>query len=232
MLFDAFLWRNLHLVLSWKKFFKCGEIAWKGLLVSLVHPSCPVTSHLAKGLNCTYIHINVVSYSMHEVTRIFLGAASILSNGTVYSRVGTACVAMMAHAFHVPVLVCCEAYKFHERVQLNFICFNELGDPDVILKVPGTTEINYLSDWTSSENLQLLNLICDITPSNYISMIITDYGMGKALNSYQGHIVKVTSLSVGLRSQNWKNCDGGFHQTSFYSQDWSVVARMQAENTL
>ncbi|XP_021760026.1 translation initiation factor eIF-2B subunit delta-like isoform X1 [Chenopodium quinoa] len=132
---------------------------------------------VAKGVNCTYTHINAVSYTMHEVTRVFLGAASVLSNGTVYSRVGTACVAMVAHAFHVPVLVCCEAYKFHERVQLDSICFNELGDPDAILKVPGRREINYLKDWTSNENLQLLNLMYDTTPSDYISMIITDYGM-------------------------------------------------------
>jgi translation initiation factor eIF-2B subunit delta len=80
-----------------------------------------------KGLNCTYTHINAVSYIMHEVTRVFLGAESILSNGTVYSRVGTASVAMVAHASRVPVIVCCEAYKFHERVQLDSICSNELG---------------------------------------------------------------------------------------------------------
>ena len=80
-----------------------------------------------KGLNCTYTHINAISYIMHEVTRVFLGASSVLSNGTVYSRAGTACIAMVAHAFHVPVLVCCEAYKFHERVQLDSICSNELG---------------------------------------------------------------------------------------------------------
>ncbi|XP_057524239.1 uncharacterized protein LOC130803993 isoform X1 [Amaranthus tricolor] len=129
---------------------------------------------VARGLNCTYTHINAVSYIMHEVTGVFLGAAAILSNGTVHSRVGTACVAMVAHAFHVPVLVCCEAYKFHERVQLDSICFNELGDADAILKVSGRREINYLS---GSENLQLLNLMYDTTPSDYISMIITDYGM-------------------------------------------------------
>uniref|UniRef100_A0A7N0VME4 Translation initiation factor eIF2B subunit delta n=1 Tax=Kalanchoe fedtschenkoi TaxID=63787 RepID=A0A7N0VME4_KALFE len=132
---------------------------------------------VGKGITCTYTHINAVSYVMHEVTRVFLGAASILSNGTVYSRVGTACVAMVAHAFHVPVIVCCEAYKFHERVQLDSICFNELGDPDVISKVRGRKDINYLKDWSSSENLQLLNLIYDATPADYISMIITDYGM-------------------------------------------------------
>jgi len=80
-----------------------------------------------KGLTCTYTHINAVSFIMHEVTRVFLGTSSVLSNGTVYSGVGTACVAMVAHAFHVPVIVCCEAFKLHERVQLDSICSNELG---------------------------------------------------------------------------------------------------------
>ncbi|KAJ6402649.1 hypothetical protein OIU84_014703 [Salix udensis] len=132
---------------------------------------------VGKGINCTYTHINAISYIMHEVTRVFLGASSVLSNGTVYSRVGTACVAMVAHSFHVPVLVCCEAYKFHERVQLDSICSNELGDPDVISKVRGREDINFLDGSSNSAILQLLNLIYDATPSDYVSMIITDYGM-------------------------------------------------------
>jgi len=131
---------------------------------------------VAKGINCTYTHINAISYIMHEVTRVFLGASSILSNGTVYSRVGTASVAMVAHAFGVPVLVCCEAYKFHERVQLDSICANELGDPDVMLKVPGKAD-DHLKNWADNANLQLLNLTYDATPHDYVSMIITDYGM-------------------------------------------------------
>ncbi|KAJ1393596.1 NagB/RpiA transferase-like [Sesbania bispinosa] len=132
---------------------------------------------VAKGLNCTYTHINAISYIMHEVTRVFLGASSILCNGTVYSRVGTACVAMVAHAFRVPVLICCEAYKFHERVQLDSICSNELGDPDAVAMVPGRTDVNYLHNWTNEGNLQLLNLMYDATPSDYVSAIITDHGM-------------------------------------------------------
>ncbi|TYJ21142.1 hypothetical protein E1A91_A08G044600v1 [Gossypium mustelinum] len=130
-----------------------------------------------KGLSCTYTHVNAVSCIMQDVTRVFLGASSVLSNGTVYSRVGTACVAMVAQAFRVPVLVCCEAYKFHERVQLDSICFNELGNPDAISKVQGREEINYLDGFVNQENLQLLNLIYDATPSDYVSMVITDYGM-------------------------------------------------------
>ncbi|XP_038685762.1 translation initiation factor eIF-2B subunit delta-like isoform X2 [Tripterygium wilfordii] len=132
---------------------------------------------VGRGLSCTYTHINAVSYIMHEVTRVFLGAASVLTNGTVFSRVGTASIAMVAHAFRVPVLVCCEAYKFHERVQLDSICSNELGDPDAISKVYGRQDINVLDHWANSENLQLLNLMYDAMPSDYVSMIITDYGM-------------------------------------------------------
>ncbi|KAE9464015.1 hypothetical protein C3L33_04189, partial [Rhododendron williamsianum] len=139
---------------------------------------------VGKGLSCTYTHINAVSYIMPEVTRVFLGAASVLSNGTVYSRVGTACVAMVAHAFQVPVLICCEAYKFHERVQLDSICSNELGNPDIISKVPGRMHVNHLDNWTNKENLQLLNLLYDATPSDYISMIITDYGMELASKAH------------------------------------------------
>ena len=35
---------------------------------------------------------------MYEVTRVFLGASAVLSNGIVYARVGIACVAIVAHA--------------------------------------------------------------------------------------------------------------------------------------
>ncbi|XP_020571847.1 translation initiation factor eIF-2B subunit delta-like isoform X2 [Phalaenopsis equestris] len=130
-----------------------------------------------KGINCTYTHINAISYIMHDVTRVFLGASSVLSNGTVYARVGTACIAMVAHAFQVPVLICCEAYKFHERILLDSICSNELGDPDVIIKVHAETDLNPLRKLVDNGNLQLLNLIYDATPSDYISMIVTEHGM-------------------------------------------------------
>ncbi|KAL6847191.1 hypothetical protein ACP4OV_023044 [Aristida adscensionis] len=143
------------------------NLAGQGLLRRLV----------AKGISCTYTHLNAVSYIMHDVTRVFLGASSVLSNGTVYSRVGTASVAMVAHAFDVPVLVCCEAYKFHERVQLDSICSNELGDPDAISRVPGDKNLSHLKNWIDLSNLQLLNLKYDVTPTDYVSVLITEYGM-------------------------------------------------------
>jgi translation initiation factor eIF-2B subunit delta len=43
------------------------------------------------------------------------------------SQVGTAQVSLIAKTHNVPVLVCCETYKFCERVQTDSFVFNELG---------------------------------------------------------------------------------------------------------
>jgi translation initiation factor eIF-2B subunit delta len=49
------------------------------------------------------------------------------SNGAVFSRAGTALVSMMARERDVPVIVCCETYKFSEGVMLDGFMRNELG---------------------------------------------------------------------------------------------------------
>ena len=58
---------------------------------------------------------------------MFLGAHALLANGYVKSRVGSSLIAMMANSFNVPVLVCCETYKFYDRVQTDSFVSNELG---------------------------------------------------------------------------------------------------------
>lgn len=63
-----------------------------------------------------------------EATKVFFGAHSIHANGAVYSRAGTALVALFAHERHVPVLVCCETYKYSEGVILDSFTKNELGE--------------------------------------------------------------------------------------------------------
>ena len=61
------------------------------------------------------------------MSKVFLGAHALLANGYVKSRVGSSMVAMMAQAFNVPVLVCCETYKFCDRVQTDSFVCNELS---------------------------------------------------------------------------------------------------------
>jgi len=65
---------------------------------------------------------------------VFLGAHALLANGYVKSRVGSSMVAMMAQASNVPVLVCCETYKFCDRVQTDSFVSNELSKKIVNLR--------------------------------------------------------------------------------------------------
>jgi len=124
-----------------------------------------------RGISCTYVLISALSYVMAEVTKVMLGASAMLSNGNVVSRVGTASVALMANQCKVPVLVCCETYKFSEKVMLDSICNNELGDPDEISKSSKS-----LSEWRDVKDMKLLNLVYDLTPIDLITLVVTELG--------------------------------------------------------
>lgn len=142
------------------------------------------------GIRCSYVLISAISYVIKEVSKVFLGAHALLANGYVKSRVGSSMVAMMAQASNVPVLVCCETYKFYDRVQTDSFVSNELSDPDDL--VPLTRESpDVLSDWRDVNSLHLLNLVYDVTPPHFVSMVITEVGM-----------IPCTSVPVVLRVQN------------------------------
>ena len=70
---------------------------------------------------------NIKFYAL-QVTKVFLGAHALLANGFVTSRIGSSEVALVARAYNIPVLVCCETYKFCDRVQTDSFVFNELGN--------------------------------------------------------------------------------------------------------
>lgn len=118
---------------------------------------------LAVGIPCEYVHLNGLSFALGSATKAILGAGSVLSNGAVLARAGTATVAMATAATHIPVIVCCETHKFHERVQLDSITHNELGDPEEILH-------------SDLGTLGALNLVYDVSPAEYISVVVTEVG--------------------------------------------------------
>eukprot|EP00798_Chlamydomonas_sp_ICE-L_P031984 gene31984-33910_t len=133
---------------------------------------------LAAGIPCSYSFINALSYSIQEV---FLGAGAVMSNGSVVGRAGSAAIAMMAQQSNKPqsnkpVLICCESYKFHERVLLDSITFNELGDPEAVARVAGSASAG-LEGWKEHPRLGLLNLKYDTMPAEYVTMIVTEFGM-------------------------------------------------------
>lgn len=154
------------------------------------------------GINCTYTLIHALSYAIRDATKVYLGAHAMLSNGRLYSRVGTAAVAMYAKEFEVPVIVCCESIKFTDKVGLDSIVTNELGMagplqlifkcvvysfilfsntalPDDLTNLSITRYQPYvgkLSKWRDIPNLNILNIMYDVTPAENITLVITEYG--------------------------------------------------------
>ncbi|OCT79219.1 hypothetical protein XELAEV_18030315mg, partial [Xenopus laevis] len=127
------------------------------------------------GIQCTYIMIPAISYILPEVSKLFLGAHALLANGYVMSRVGTSQIALVAKAHNVPVPVCCETYKFCEKVQIDSFVSNELDNPEeLILSRKGRCP---LRNWHKNLSLQLLNLVYDVTPPDLVDLVITDIGM-------------------------------------------------------
>ncbi|KAL4788828.1 hypothetical protein BDV19DRAFT_375098 [Aspergillus venezuelensis] len=169
------------------------------------------------GLEVQYSLISGISHAIKDATKVFLGAHAMTSNGRLYSRVGTALVAMSAKeragGVEIPVIVCCETVKFTDRVSLDSIVVNEIADADELVITqkphqltdlpdpagapqpepkkggkaaakPSESESNTkskdsdspLADWRDTPNLQLLNLLYDATPAEYVDMVVTEMG--------------------------------------------------------
>lgn len=169
---------------------------------------CQVVYSLISGLTDTL--------EQNSVTKCFLGASGMLGNGGLYSRCGSAMVAMMAKAYKIPVLVLAETVKFTAKMAVDSLSLNEVGDADALVErrekqtltsdsVPAKQDDNkgkkgggggkkkaandddkeqdtdaaensVLSSWRDQPNLYLLNLMYDVTPKEYLDMVICELG--------------------------------------------------------
>jgi len=148
------------------------------------------TSLMNAGLEVEYVPYSGIAHAVRDATLVLLGAHSMLSNGRLQSRVGTASVAMQAHKSDIPVIVCCESVKFSDKVALDSIVLNEVAPSEELLlassAVPPIVErdsedkessrVKTLQDWKDIPGLQILNLMYDVTPAEYIRMVICEYG--------------------------------------------------------
>ncbi|KAF3384315.1 putative translation initiation factor eIF-2B subunit delta [Penicillium rolfsii] len=169
------------------------------------------------GLDVQYSLVHGISHAIKDATKVFLGAHAMTSNGRLYSRVGTALVAMSAKeragGVEVPVIVCCETVKFTDRVALDSIVVNEIADADELVSAQPLQQVtglvdpevptkadnkkggkgassapkpdpsaslnpspSPLSNWKENPNLQLLNIMYDVTPAEYVDMVVTEMG--------------------------------------------------------
>lgn len=198
---------------------KCAESDAESVASSAMGQSL-----LTSRLKIHYVLLNLLSSPILEhVDCVFLGAHSMLSNGQLYSRVGTALIAMMCHSRNIPVLTCCESIKFSDKVQLDSVTTNELADSDDLVdalmskepprkkcfaleqfikqceeekneklsqskgkqsqkaKVGGEeaqvdSSQSPLKDWKKIDNLNILNIMYDLTPPEFIKKVVTEFG--------------------------------------------------------
>ncbi|KAJ7276142.1 eukaryotic translation initiation factor 2B delta subunit [Mycena haematopus] len=132
-------------------------VSWTLSNDSLLPPPPPIP--------CTYALLPALPSLITEATTVVLGAHSLHSNGAVFSRAGTALVAMMAKQHSVPVLVCCETYKFSEGVMLDGFGKNELA-PSHLFQTSA-----------QAPNLEILNPLYDLTPPSSITAVVTEVGL-------------------------------------------------------
>lgn len=105
------------------------QTQWTTITRSLIRSSGKKLLHRlsAAGIECTYLLLPATGAVIRQVSKVFVGAHSLHANGAVSSRAGTAMVAMIAKAHSIPVLVCCETYKYTPGIQLDSFSKNELG---------------------------------------------------------------------------------------------------------
>ncbi|KAJ3432706.1 translation initiation factor eif-2b [Anaeramoeba flamelloides] len=126
------------------------------------------------GIKCTFCELNAISYIIKEVTKVFIGVAVILSNGSAVGRIGTAIVAMIAKSSRVPVIVCCPSFKLSKKVQLDSLVSNEHGDPQKVLTTKNSKSVKIQN---LPSDMDVVCLLWDVTPINFISLVITEYGL-------------------------------------------------------
>lgn len=118
-----------------------------------------------EGIPATLIVDSAVRFFMKQIDKVIVGADSIASNGALINKIGTSQVALAADEARVLFLVAAETYKFHpetligELVEIEERDLKEVADPK---DFPG---------------VRIRNPAFDVTPPEYIDLIITEKGV-------------------------------------------------------
>lgn len=134
----------------------------------------------------TLIVDSAARYFMKKIDKFVVGADSIAANGAVVNKIGTSQIALAAHEARVPTFVAAESYKFHpstlvgELIKIEERDPNEIVDPD---EYPG---------------LEIRNPAFDVTPSDYIDLIITERGVIPPEAAYE---ILQEHFELGLESE-------------------------------
>ncbi len=119
------------------------------------------------GIKTNFIVDSAVRSFINEVDLVIVGADAVTVNGAVVNKIGTSQVAHTAHEARVNVLVAAETYKFAPRtifgelIQIEERDGNEVLPDEIARTLP---------------NVTVRNPAFDVTPAEYIDLIVTEAG--------------------------------------------------------
>ncbi len=126
------------------------------------------------GIPVTVITDNMAGHFMHlgRVDCVIVGADRIAANGDVANKIGTYSVAVLAKENNVPFFVAAPVSTLDLSIPDGSRIPIEERDPDEVRKIRDVP--------VTSPGARVENPAFDVTPSRYVSAIITDRGVARA----------------------------------------------------
>ncbi len=119
------------------------------------------------GIKTNFIVDSAVRSYIHDVDLVIVGADAVTVNGAVVNKIGTSQVAHTAAEARVGVLVAAETYKFAPQTIMGDLIRIEERQPNEVL----ADEIA-----RTLPNVTVRNPAFDVTPAEYIDLIVTEQG--------------------------------------------------------
>jgi len=121
------------------------------------------------GIPVIYVVDSAARHYMKMTDKVVMGADSITVNGAVINKIGTALIALTAKEHRVWTMIAAETYKFHPETMLGQLVEIEMRDPHEVIPK------EELETWP--KNIEVWNPAFDVTPPEYIDVIITERGI-------------------------------------------------------
>ncbi len=120
------------------------------------------------GIDVALIVDSAVRLYMNRVNTTIVGADAISSNGALINKIGTSTVALVAKEARTLFFVAAETYKFSPETMVGELIEIEERDLEEVIDREELEKIG---------NPRVLNPAFDITPPQYIDLIITEKGI-------------------------------------------------------
>ena len=120
------------------------------------------------GIPVTLIVDSAARFYMAKIDKVISGADAIAANGAVVNKIGTSQLALAAHESRTRFFVAAETYQFSPET-----LFGEL----VAIEERNSNEVIPDNVLKRMRNVEVRNPVFDITPPEYIDLIVTERGI-------------------------------------------------------